>query len=241
MEIALPGMIIFLIITPGFIFRAQFKRAERETFDYSPFGRVVGQAFFWVVILHGIWLAITHWLFKQDLNPELLLKLLSKADTDTIKIVSQDKINITKYFLSLYFFCWIFPPIFRREIVRLRLDRASYFWSWMLRFDAPWYYLLHGADQEKEPDLIFVSAIVEVGNRSILYRGVLVDFIVNRNTGELDRLILRGVYRWEVTSLDKARTEIAIMKNCLHIASDSFVISYDETVTLSIDYIYLST
>ncbi|MGE8067038.1 hypothetical protein [Pseudomonas sp. NPDC089569] len=238
MEIALPGVIVFLIITPGFIFRAQFKRAERETFDYSPFGRVVGQAFFWVVILHGVWLLATWLLFKQVLDVRTLLQLLSSLKKDTLEVIYRDQLKITAYFVSLYMFCWLAPPYLREVIIEKRLDRIDSKLSWMLRFDAPWYYILHGADQEKKPDLIFVSAIVVVGDLSVLYRGALVDYIVNRHDGELDRLILRGVYRWNMKDLDASLSEQEIMDKSIYIASNAFVISYDETVTLSIDYMY---
>lgn len=238
MDIALPGLIVFLIITPGFIFRAQFKRAERETFDYSPFGRVVGQAFFWVVTLHAAWLILTYVFFKQSLDVTTLLQLLTKPKDSTIEAISRDQLKITTYFVSLYFFCWLAPPYLRLLIINNRWDHADHKLSWIFRFDAPWYYILHGADQLKKPDLIFVSAIVEVGERSVLYRGVLVDYIVDRNNGALDRLILRGVYRWDVLDLDGSETKEEIMDKGIHIASNAFVISYDETVTLSIDYMY---
>ena len=41
MNVALPALVIFLLVLPGFVFRSRFKRAERTALDYAPFGRVV--------------------------------------------------------------------------------------------------------------------------------------------------------------------------------------------------------
>ncbi|MFG0324723.1 hypothetical protein ACF8EF_20705 [Pseudomonas sp. zjy_15] len=241
MEIALPAIIIFLLVSPGFIFRAQFKRAERETFDYSPFGRVVGQAFLWTVVLHILWLIITWWLLNSTIDIKILMRLLSSTHQESsFDAVSKDVIRITSYFLSLYLFCWAVPPLLRKSIIKYRLDRKDYWFSW-LRMDAPWYYLLQGADLTKKPDVIAISAIVNVGDKPILYYGVLVDYIVDRHNGELNRLILSGAFRWELEKFDKANTTQDKMMISEPIDGNYLVISYDETITLNIKYLQEST
>lgn len=44
MNVALPALIVFLVLLPGFIFRARFKRTERTSLDFSPFGHVAAGA-----------------------------------------------------------------------------------------------------------------------------------------------------------------------------------------------------
>ena len=40
MNVALPTLVTFIILLPGFILRSRFKRIERSTLDYSPFGQI---------------------------------------------------------------------------------------------------------------------------------------------------------------------------------------------------------
>ncbi|MDW2777444.1 hypothetical protein [Pseudomonas sp. BEA3.1] len=241
MEIALPAIIIFLIVSPGFIFRAQFKKAERETFDYSPFGSVVGQAFLWTVILHVLWLAITWCIFDSMLDIKTLMRLLSSTSQEpSFDAVSKDIVRITSYFLSLYFFCWFAPPFLRSKINKYRLGQKDYWFGWLLRMDAPWYYMLKGADLKQEANVIAISAIVNVGDKPILYYGVLVDYIVDRHNGELNRLILSGAFRWELDKFDKAKTTAEKMEIGVPIDGNYLVISYDETITLNIKFFQAS-
>jgi hypothetical protein len=44
MNVALPALIAFFILLPGFIFRTNLKRAERTSLDFSPFGQIVAEA-----------------------------------------------------------------------------------------------------------------------------------------------------------------------------------------------------
>lgn len=49
MNVALPALIVFLLLLPGFIFRTNLKRSERTSLDYSPFGHVVAEAVLWAL------------------------------------------------------------------------------------------------------------------------------------------------------------------------------------------------
>lgn len=242
MEIALPAIIIFLLVSPGFIFRAQFKRAERETFDYSPFGIVVGQAFLWTLVLHGLWLTITWWVFNSALDIKTLMQLLSptsqQENASSFDAVSEDVARITSYFVSLYVFCWFVPLALRKQIVKYRLDREDFPLSWLLRMDAPWYYLLQGANLTKKPAVVFISVLVDVSGKAILYYGILVSYTVDRHTGELNRIVLSGVFRWELEGFDQAKTPEDKMKISESIDGNCLVISYDETITLNIKYLH---
>ena len=91
----------------------------------------------------------------------------------------------------------ISPIILRAQIAKRRLDRATARFSSIFRFhDAPWYYLLTGADfsEDEKPDLIMISAIVEVAKDAVLYVGILDNFFFDAD-GNLDRLILQSVAR----------------------------------------------
>jgi hypothetical protein len=81
MNVALPALIVFLLLLPGFIFRTRLKRAERTSLDFSPFGQVAAEAVMWAVFAHLLWLAVSYWVFRHQLEPAVLMKLLSSDAT----------------------------------------------------------------------------------------------------------------------------------------------------------------
>ena len=129
----------------------------------------------------------------------------------------------------------------RSVISRFKLDRADALLSTIFRFhDAPWYYLLTGADFEKahEPDVIVISTIVEVAKEAVLYVGVLDDFYFDSN-GQLDRLILQNVMRRPIAR-DKPGvddSDALQVDRFYPIDGDNFVIRYSEMVTLNVQYL----
>ena len=108
---------------------------------------------------------------------------------------------------------------------------------------APWYYLLTGADfaDDDKPDLISVSAVVNVAGEAILYTGTLDDFFLDED-GRLDRLILEQVMRRPMTS-DKspdAPVDTDPLARFYPIDGDYFVLRYSEAITLNVEYIKLA-
>lgn len=79
MNVALPALIVFFLLLPGFVFRTNLKQAERVSLDFSPFGQVVTEAILWALFVHFIWLTVSHLVFGHDFAPTVLMKLLSSA------------------------------------------------------------------------------------------------------------------------------------------------------------------
>ena len=136
---------------------------------------------------------------------------------------------------------YLIPTFIRFIVTHFKLDRINGPLSAFFRFNAPWYYLLTGADFIKgsEPDLISISAIVNIAGQPYLYNGVLDDFYVNAD-GELDRLILEMVTRRPLSS-DKstAPAETENTTRFYPIDGDYFVLRYSEAITINIQYIKL--
>jgi hypothetical protein len=88
MNIALPALVVFLLLLPGFIFRSRFKRAERISLDYSPFGQVVTEAVLWVTVLHVIWLITAYIVFGRFLDVSALLRLISSDASNQAKSIA---------------------------------------------------------------------------------------------------------------------------------------------------------
>lgn len=243
MNVALPALIVFFLLLSGFIFRANLKRAERTSLDFSPFGQVVAEAILWALVLHLAWLAAAHFLCGHDVEPVILMQLLSSApaiQATAVEAVGREFNWIAAYFATLLIVSFALPLGIRRVISRYRLDRADARLSSVFRFHrAPWYYLLTGADFKpgEEPDSIFVSAIVEIGKDAVLYLGVLDEFYVD-SEGQLDRLVLQNVVRRPI-SADKVPGDDqanAMQNRFYDIDGDSFVLRYSEAITLNIQY-----
>lgn len=243
MNIALPAFIAFLLLLPGFILRTRLKRAERTSLDFSPFGQVVAEAVLWAFSAHLVWLTLSYAVFGQRFDPVVLMQLLSSASpaqAEATVEVGRRFEWVAAYFASLLAASFAVPSLLRSVISRYRLDREAHRLGHVFRFhDAPWYYLLTGADfaPEDEPDLIMVSAIVEVGKEPVLYVGVLDDFFFTSD-GKLDRLVLQGVARRPL-SADKNRGGDDAQR-FYEIDGDSFVLRYSEAKTLNVQYIKLT-
>jgi hypothetical protein len=85
MNVALPALIVFLVLLPGFIFRIRFKRVERTSLDFSPFGRIAAGAVTSAAVAHLIWLALTYLAFGRRFEPIVLMQLLSSAPASQIE------------------------------------------------------------------------------------------------------------------------------------------------------------
>ncbi len=245
MNFALPALVVFVLLLPGFIARAQLKVVERTSLDYSPFGQVAIEAVVWAAALHAAWIVATSILLGRVFRADILLKLVSSdtvGQTKAIDWVATEPGAIAFYLLSLVAFSYVGPRAFRWAIVRFRWDRLGSPLSGWLRFSrAPWYYLLSGAEfaADQQPDLISISGVVNVAGQSVLYSGVLEDYFFDED-GQLNRLILSEVVRRPFEK-DKAPAEAGVAVDRFYpIDGDYFVLRYSEAVTLNVEYIKLT-
>ena len=244
MNVALPTLILFIILLPGFIFRSGLKRAERTSVDFSPFGRIVAEAVLWAILLHLAWLTLSHLFLSRQFEPVILMNLLSSVPANQASAAQQvgkEFRAIATYCISLLLASYLIPMAVRSAISKFRLDREGAPLSTIFRFhDAPWYYLLTGADftEDEQPDLIFISAIVEVAKDAVLYVGILDDFYFD-SEGQLDRLILQKVLRRPLSSDKPIDQSSAGQGNerFYPIDGDNFVLRYSEAITLNVQYV----
>lgn len=128
MNVALPALIVFLLLLPGFIFRTRLKRAERASLDFSPFGQVVAEAVLWALFVHLFWIAASYLVFGHRFEPVVLMKLLSSAPASQIEAtgaVAMDFEWISAYFVTLLFASFAIPKLVRTLISKFRLDRSA--------------------------------------------------------------------------------------------------------------------
>jgi hypothetical protein len=244
MTVAFPALVIFLILLPGFIARSRIKRVERQVLDYSPFGQVVSEAVVWAGSLHIVWVLLAQWLNGAELNVEIVLQLLS---TDTavqgqaLSHVAGQAGKVTTYFSTLLAAAYLLPSGIRWAISARRLDRLGSRWNSLFRFSgAPWYYLLSGADFDagNTPDLIAVSAVVNVAGSPYIYTGLLDEYFIDQS-GNLDRIVLQQVMRRPLTADKMPETGGREQERFYPVEGDYFVLRYSEAITLNIEYIKL--
>ena len=243
MNVALPAIVLFFILLPGFAFRSRFKRVERTSLDYSPFGQVVTEGIAWAGVLHAAWLAAAYIFLDQRLQTEALVGLL--GSDPNAQAVALRHLRATDHWVALYFGSMYASALVagggaRAAITRFNLDRADNPIAPLLRFSqAPWYYLLTASDlpEDEQPDLILASAIVEVGKDAYLYHGVVEHYYVT-DDGQLDRLVLSEASRRPI-SADKETPDQSRGDRFYPIDGDFFVLRFSEAVTLNIQYVRL--
>lgn len=245
MNIALPALVVFLVLLPGFIARSRIKHVEKLSLDYSPFGQVVSEAILWAGGMHVLWIWLTGLFAPMDFNADIALKLLGanpRAQAKALEAVAEHTQWITAYFGSLLLVAYLAPTAVRWLITRHRLDRINSPLSKLFRFSrAPWYYLLSGADFEEDdsPDFIAVSSIVNVAGQAYLYTGILDGYFIDHE-GNLDRLILQEVMRRPMVDDKTPDTLGRELDRFYPIDGDYFVLRYSEAITLNIEYIKLT-
>jgi hypothetical protein len=196
----------------------------------------------WGFGLHVVWLFAGHFLFAESFELSTLLALLSSSPAEqaaAIKRVHAHQNSVARYFLTLYFASLAIPALIRHAITSLRLDRHDKSFSSLFRFhEAPWYYLLTGADfkNPRDVDYIQISAVVDVAGEPVLFTGVLDDFFFTAD-GQLDRLVLEAVARRPFKQ-DKGE-EAPSPERFYSVDGDYFVIRYSEAITLNVEYVML--
>lgn len=244
MNIALPAILIFIILLPGFVARSRLKRVERTVIDHSPFGHAVTEGILLAALLHLVWIVGMEYLTDRHFSPEKLFPLFSadpKVQGPALQELGRQFNQVATYFLSLLFGSFIIPSLVRRLVTYYRLDIHDNLLSRMLRFNgAPWYYLLSGADftEESRPDMIAISGIVDVAGAAYLYVGLLEDYFVDQE-GNLDRLILSEVIRRPIARDKDPLHEGKELDRFYPIDGDYFVLRYSETITINVEYIKL--
>lgn len=202
------------------------------------------EAVLWGLCLHVIWIVLGRLLCGESFELRTLLALLSSSPSDqtaAIRRLDANQAGVARYFITLYLASFLVPALVRHAITTYRLDRYGKRFSFLFRFhQAPWYYLLTGADfaHKEDVDYIQVSAVVNVAGEPVLFTGVLDDFFFAAD-GQLDRLVLEAVARRPFKH-DKGEGEgVSASGRFYSIDGDYFVIKYEEAITLNVEYIKL--
>jgi hypothetical protein len=246
MNVALPALLIFAILLPGFLFRQNFKRTEKTLLDFKPFGEATIKSVVDALLLCSLWSGLTYVFTPYYVDFATLLALLTgsaqpEAYKRAIEQTSKHALPIVVFFGSLYVFSGLWGRLLRIIVQKKKLDRRDSSFGGFFRFDTPWFYLLKGYDESRVPDGVYIAAVVDISEGPYLYVGVLRDYFFTES-GELDRLVLSLVTRRKLASDNRASEDAE--KNQTEdryypIAGDYFVLKYSDVTTLNLSYIQL--
>ncbi|HEX4584802.1 MAG TPA: hypothetical protein VH183_08220 [Burkholderiaceae bacterium] len=236
MNVALSAIVVFFIAAPGFVFRSRYRRIERTSLDYAPFGEAVVLGVVFAAVLHVIWLLVAR-LFGWAPSLRDLLLLVGTdgpAQAEAIQRVAAHQYPVLLYFLSILLAPFVLAPAIRRvaesqgwHLPDSRLYR-------IFGINAPWYYLLRVQSAQRGADAL-VAAVVNFGGRCYVVRGFVADFFVKPN-GELDRIVLEFADRRPLEA-DKDLPGSSLSERYYQIDGDSFVLRYSEAITLNVQYV----
>lgn len=216
MNIALSTLVIFLILLPGIIYRRFYYTEEfsQQYFKQSIFGVFISSvvpAF----VLHTLWYFLVPLFSSVHVDMAVLGYLFSTGDKLFLAFENIQKydLQIFIYQISIFIFASLIGLLSKYLVRVTKLDRRRK----LFRFQNSWHYLFTGEffdfpkasfdlelDDVKHIEYVYVDALVEIKEGSIIYEGILVDYELSREGG-LEYLILKETIRRFLVEDDKSR------------------------------------
>jgi hypothetical protein len=258
MNIAFPALLIFVLVLPGAIFRYTYARGSWGWSSPVSFRSVSDELAYSVIFaagLHFLWLAIASRRgYQADFHSLLALLIgnfgsVGQRYESSLGSIASHPMEIGTYQLSLFAVAAIAGRLAHRFIRRTKLDLLTQ----IFRFKNEWYYLLRGeilsfrerTIAAREIDGVFLSAVVDHGKESYLYRGLVEDWSFDVN-GELDTIRLRDAHR-RLLSQDRTENDsvgpghyVAADERYYALRGDLLFVRYSHVKTMNLDYFSLS-
>lgn len=244
MNIAFPALLTFLLILPGYIFRATFTRSERTQLDNRPFTSETVKSLIIAIALHTFWLQSAKIFLPLSIDYHVFLTLFTAARGDLLELAINKSANQTPlfiaYLMTLYIFSYLLGLSAQKAIIKYKLDRHPLL-SELFRFDTPWFYLLKGYNDEgDEADFVKLAVTLKQAEATYLYYGILEDFFLTES-GNLDRIVLSSVVRRQLTAdeaipIDDNAPASAEEARFYEISGDRLVLKYNDITSLNIEY-----
>ena len=250
MNFALATLTLLVILYPGFLFRRFY---FTEEFSREYFKQSIPDLIFSSIVPAFIIHIIGYFLFIKGrtqidvLTIGTLLSGTSDADkvTRAFKAVYEESPFIIKYFAGVSF-VGVAAGLLTKLIVRkLKLDRKIK----LFRFQNEWHYIFSGEilDFPKVPgkaediDCSYVDALVKTDEGTVIYTGLLADYILTKEGG-IDRIYLTDVKRRFLKDDIKAANAATEHKQTeddhryYYLPGQFFIIPYNQVINIHITY-----
>ncbi len=242
MNFAFNSIIIILLVLPGFIFTLALYNAD-EPFYYTPLTRKTIISTFVSILFLLTYPPLFLKIFNCEINYSTFLEIIAGKNNDHLlqTITSANLKCFSIYIITIYFFAYLIGLLFNYVIKKFKLDARFN----PLRLESPWYYLFNGYDWEVgEPDLVIITAAVELAGKGYLYNGYLETYYLDKN-GELDRLILTDTRRRTIENDHKPnefgnKTKQSIDERFYPIDGHNFLLKYSNIKSLNIQFLQIN-
>jgi hypothetical protein len=202
MDFALTTVLLIFLLLPGLVFRRFY---YTEEFSKEYFKESI-PSFFLSVAVPSTVINILGWQIGKTwyrFDTTTLGILFSGTDDPSkIKEAFDSLYNyispILWYFLLLCVLAFIFGSLSKAIVRNSKLDRRFK----LFRYQNEWHYIFSGeildfpkvSGEARDIDFTFIDALVDTDEGTIIYKGVLEDYILSKDGG-MDRIVLTDVKR----------------------------------------------
>lgn len=240
MNIALAGIVILIIFLPGILFNKSYFSGEfSNEYTVQDFFGLLSNTLLPTLIIYIIIGIPVSFIFGYSYDFETLLGLLSSNKDvieKSIENIENFRIEIIIFNSFLNIIAFIIGFQLKNLVVNKNLDTRFPF----LRFNNVWHYLLTAKfillrrsqiqlveDTIQDADITYIVALTNVGNKSILYNGILVDYELSKD-GSLNLIYLKGAKRREIDENEDSYVDIE---------GHIIILKYENIINLNISFI----
>jgi hypothetical protein len=238
MNFAFVTVLLLLVTLPGITFRRSYY-ASRFSLNYISTNLI--NELVWAIIpaifLHALAIMFIHsyTTYRIDLESFGYL-VVGGNEKDEIRkafgIVGSNIGNIFLYFSITTITAFFLGTAFRLIVRNFGLD----IYIKVLRFPNRWHYLFTGEyldfergwKYHKQIDFIIVDILMQVGNESIIYSGILEEYYLSKTSGGLDSIMIKYPSRKGITSSETTEYR--------EIPGNYLSIPYDKILNINIQY-----
>lgn len=228
MNIALSAVVIFILLISPIAFYLSFSygRFPKAGPKFTLLDGMLASAII-SLFVHSIALWI---LWNQEIRFDLFLKILGGE----VKDIHVDNRSFARYIRSFALYNAIILVIFIllgrlvRWIVRIWYNHGQ---IELLRLNNRWWYFFNGLESDIETfDLVFVDAVVDTKEATLIYSGFLINFVCEGE--KLNRIYLGDVVRRRLGTQDAELIEISV-------PGEIFSISAEHIINMNLRFILL--
>lgn len=245
MNLLLGSILLFILITPGLVFRVSYLQG---TYAKVNFKASAVDEIFWAIIpaliIQLSALTVLRVWFGVDVRVDVFYALITGASSDRIPftILQQGFFPFLLYLFSLIGAAVALGQALRAGVRKFKLDiRYPLF-----RLNNEWHYLFSGEildfpgvpGESENIELIQIDVLVGSGEERVIYSGILRDYYLSKDNG-LDRLYLSQVYRRKLKddlSPDDQQAVQQLDERYYQMPGELFVISYANISNMNVTY-----
>lgn len=249
-NVALTTLVILLFATPGYIARSAYF-SDRFSSAVLPRNLMddIARAVFYSLPFHAIGMGVVHHLGNfgtgNDIDFPILFRLLSGdygKDSEFLPAIIQNVyFNLHKiggYFVGTSFFAFFTGRFLRHQVWQREWDVK---YPAVFGYQNKWVYTLFGRGKNVDGGgnvlFSYIDAIVELGEKTRIYRGVIYEFTTDES-GTLRDIVLIEALRGKFHEDSEAGKTTFYWEQ---IPGDFFVLKYSEIRNMNITYVTTSS